>query len=232
MISLLTFVFLMSISGAYAASEDSWQDAIAEASQRYEIPEQWIRSVIATESGGKTGAVSAKGAMGLMQIMPNTWNNLSLSHDFDADPFNPRANIMAGTAYLKAMRDRFGYPALFAAYNAGPERYTSFLRTGKPLPSETQSYVHAVERRLADGKNSSGQEADAVHLSGAKSLPVASGTQLFFHLSTAETGIFSSRSRRGKRRANDLAFVFRNALSMACTDTFRTSCWHLCRACC
>jgi len=126
-----------------------WQAHIAEASQRFSIPARWIEAVITAESNGDSRAVSPKGAIGLMQLMPETWAELRDQHDLGADPFDPRANILAGTAYLKAMQDRFGYPALFAAYNAGPGRYEAHLRTGKPLPSETRAYVARIEKLLA-----------------------------------------------------------------------------------
>src|SRR3546814_6466977 len=61
--------------------------------------------------------------MGLMQVMPGTYEDMRRAHDLGADPHDPRDNILAGTAYLRAMYDRYGYPNLFAAYNAGPGRY-------------------------------------------------------------------------------------------------------------
>jgi soluble lytic murein transglycosylase-like protein len=62
-------------------------------------------------------------------------------HGLRSDPFDPRDNILAGAAYLRAMYDRFGYPALFAAYNAGPGRYARHLATGQKLPRETRDYM-------------------------------------------------------------------------------------------
>src|SRR3546814_207365 len=101
------------------------------------------------ESGGRTRLhgepiTSWAGAMGLMQLMPGTWAELSVAHDWGSDPNDPRNNILAGTAYLRAMYDRFGYPGLFAAYHAGPGRYAAHLRSGQPLPSETRAYLAAV----------------------------------------------------------------------------------------
>ena len=60
--------------------------------------------------------------MGLMQLMPGTWSEMRLMLGLGGDPFEPHDNIMAGTAYLRMVYDRFGYPGLFAAYNAGPGR--------------------------------------------------------------------------------------------------------------
>lgn len=133
-----------------AAAIDQWQSHIAEASKRFRIPASWIRAVIAAESNGDRHAVSPKGALGLMQLMPGTWKELNAQHDLGSDPFDPRANIMAGTAYLKAMYDRFGHPGLFAAYHAGPARYEAYLRGEKPLPRETQRYLAALAKTPPD----------------------------------------------------------------------------------
>lgn len=82
--------------------------------------------------------------MGLMQLMPGTWAEMRRKHGLGANAHDPRDNILAGTAYLRAMHDRFGYPGLFAAYNAGPARYAEHLATGRPLPVETAAYVATV----------------------------------------------------------------------------------------
>lgn len=87
---------------------------------------------------------SRAGAMGLMQLMPGTWAEMRRAHSLGPDPYDPRDNILAGTAYLKHMYDRFGYPGLFAAYNAGPNRYAEHLATGVALPSETVAYLEKV----------------------------------------------------------------------------------------
>ncbi|HZF43662.1 MAG TPA: lytic transglycosylase domain-containing protein [Sphingomonadaceae bacterium] len=128
-----------------------WQPLIAEASSRFGVPENWIRRVMRAESGGRTSLngrpiASSAGALGLMQVMPQTWRELRSRYGFGADPHDPRDNILAGTAYLREMYERFGYPGLFAAYNAGPARYAHHLRTGRRLPAETVAYVAKVAR--------------------------------------------------------------------------------------
>ena len=116
-------------------------DFVAEAAQRFGVPALWINAVVAQESGGDVRAVSRQGAMGLMQIMPDTWQALRSRHGLGVDPFDPRNNILAGTAYLREMHDRYGSPGFLAAYNAGPKRYEEYLTTGRELPLETQLYV-------------------------------------------------------------------------------------------
>lgn len=93
------------------------------------------------ESDGNPHAISPKGALGLMQIMPQTWVELSVHYGLGIDPFDPHDNITAGTAYLREMLDRFGSEGFLAAYNAGPKRYEDHLIAGRPLPAETQTYV-------------------------------------------------------------------------------------------
>ena len=125
---------------------DPWAAPIAEASARFQLPKAWIEAVILVESGGRTELggrpiMSPAGAMGLMQLMPATWSEMRDRHGLGPDPNDPRNNILAGSAFLRAMYDRFGFPGLFAAYNAGPARYADHLATGRPLPAETVRYV-------------------------------------------------------------------------------------------
>ena len=124
---------------------------VTEASQRFGIPEHWIRSVRRVESADDVRAVSSAGAMGLMQVMPATWAELRVRYGLGRDPFDPRDNIIAGTAYLREMYDRYGSPGFLAAYNAGPGRYEEYL-AGRPLPAETRAYV-ATLAPLIGGAN-------------------------------------------------------------------------------
>jgi len=137
------------------AMADPFAGFVAEASQRFALPASSIRAVMQAESGGDVRALSPKGAMGLMQIMPATWAELRQRHGLGADPYDPRDNITAGAAYLRELRDRFGERGFLAAYNAGPGRYEEYLATGRPLPSETLSYIATVmsllDRTVATG---------------------------------------------------------------------------------
>ena len=139
-----------SISSAHVAP-DPVAATVTEAAQRSGIPASWIRAVMQAESGGDVRAVSPKGAMGLMQIMPETWATLRLRYGLGADPFDPHDNIIAGAAYLRELHDRYGSPGFLAAYNAGPARYEDHLATGQPLPAETRSYVALLAPMVGDG---------------------------------------------------------------------------------
>ena len=133
-----------------------WTAYVEEASQRFGIPAEWVRGVIMIESGGRTTLggrpiTSSAGAIGLMQVMPGTFADMSARHGLGSDPYDPRANILAGTAYLRAMYDRYGPAHFLAAYNAGPARVDAHLRDGRPLPAETRRYTATLLPRLAPG---------------------------------------------------------------------------------
>lgn len=128
---------------------DPYAAHIAEASQRFGIPEHWIRAVLRAESAGDVRAISPAGALGLMQVMPDTWAELRARYRLGRDPYDPRDNILAGTAYLREMWDRYGNAAaMLAAYNAGPARYDEHRSKGRALPAETRSYVATLAPAL------------------------------------------------------------------------------------
>jgi len=140
---------LVAAGPAWGQGVERWRAHIDEASERFDLPAAWIERVIAAESGGQTmldgrPVRSSAGAMGLMQLMPGTWAGMRARLRLGRDPHDPHDNILAGTAYLKLMYDRFGYPGLFAAYNAGPGRYAEHLATGRLLPRETSAYLATV----------------------------------------------------------------------------------------
>lgn len=126
-----------------------WQPLIDEAAVRFALPPAWIARVMRAESAGRTHLDgrpirSSAGAIGLMQLMPATWAAMRAAHRLGPNPDDPRDNIMAGAAYLRAMYDRFGYPGLFAAYNAGPGRCAAYLEGRARLPGETRAYLASV----------------------------------------------------------------------------------------
>lgn len=114
---------------------------VAEASQRFGIPVAWIRALMRIESANDIRAISPKGAQGLMQLMPDTWAYLRARYRLGSDPFDPHDNIIAGTAYMRELYDRYGSPGFLSAYSAGPGRYDEFLAGGRALPAETRAYV-------------------------------------------------------------------------------------------
>ena len=219
-LSSLIFAVAVIVTHAEAAALDRFQVHIVEASQRFGIPARRIEAIIMAESSGDPKAISPKGAMGLMQLMPDTWVELRDQHDLGADPFDARMNTLAGTAYLKVMQGRFGYPALFAAYNAGPGRYEDHLRTGRPLPAETRAYVARITEMLAGAGYLASDRTNLQPTGTRNPDQIASGQRLFFSLSTTKTGpqatkipsrmaSFLCRFRRESRMKNEV----RNAAS-------------------
>ena len=128
-------------SMASAGPATPWQSFVDEAASRFSVPASWIRAVIWIESNGNPKARSPNGAVGLMQLMPDTYAELRIRYGLGADPTDPHDNIVAGTAYLRDMHERFGTAGFIAAYNAGPQRYEDHIATGRPLPDETLAYV-------------------------------------------------------------------------------------------
>ena len=160
------------------------QPFIDEASERFGIPEAWIRAVIGAESGGRTTVngepiTSQAGAKGPMQVMPRTYDELRLRYALGPDLADPEENILAGTAYLKELYERFGRAGMFAAYNAGPERYQAYLDGTLPLPEETGTYLATLENVA------SGIPAEAT---------LSSGRNLFFPLSGQDPGRSGAQS--------------------------------------
>jgi len=125
-------------------ASDRYVTFVAEAARRFGIPSAWIHAVMRIESHGERRAVSPKGALGLMQLMPKTWTDMRTRYGLGRDPFDPRDNILAGAAFLRELHDRYGSPGFLAAYNAGPGRYEDFRDKHRPLPNETVAYVAAI----------------------------------------------------------------------------------------
>lgn len=126
-----------------------YETHIAEAARRFRLPTAWIRAVLGAESAGDRRATSRKGAMGLMQIVPDTWSDLRVRYRLGADPYDPHDNIIAGSAYIRELVDRYGSPGWIAAYNAGPGRYEESLQ-GRRLPRETLAYVAVVASAIGN----------------------------------------------------------------------------------
>lgn len=129
-------VFAQPSTLAPASARDHLGELIAEAALRFELPAAWIRAVMKAESNGDPRAISPKGAMGLMQIMPRTWAGLRDRYRLGSDPYDPRDNIIAGAAH----RRRFWSPLPIRSH--GPRRHCSSRnRSGgrRPLPCRTKA---------------------------------------------------------------------------------------------
>ncbi len=163
---------------ATAPGNRRFAEHVAEAARRFGIPEAWIWAIMRAESGGDPNAISKKSAMGLMQIVPTTWAYLSARHNLGAKPYDPRNNIIGGTAYLRELHDRYGSPGFLAAYNAGPGRYEEFRDVGRPLPAETVAYVTAISPTIGAAPLVPKVVADPLEWTRADLFVARSGTSI------------------------------------------------------
>ena len=208
-----------------SAPSGTFDALIDEASRRFGIPPAWVRDVMRIESGGRTmldgrPITSPAGAMGLMQVMPATFAELSARYGLGSDPYEPRANILAGAAYLREMYDRFGPAHFLAAYNAGPGRVDEHLRTGRAFPGETQRYVQALGVAL-DGEVRIGGPATAMvvqdlttvdalraaALPSSRRSPERPGVRQAASVFVTATAPPTAQDRKPLQRSNDALFV-------------------------
>lgn len=163
------------------SSSDPWGPYIREASGKYDVPEKWIREVMRQESGGslygRNGQLvtSGAGAMGLMQVMPATYDDLRGRYrELGDDPYDPHNNVLAGTAYLREMYDIYGAPGFLAAYNAGPGRLDDYLTRNRTLPLETRRYVASIGPKIS-GHEPQKQSPGAMYAMNAIPLDIPAG---------------------------------------------------------
>ncbi len=133
-----------------ATDHDFFDTMIRQAAKRYQVDPMLVKSVIRAESNFDYLAVSRKGAVGLMQLMPKTADDMDV-----LDPFDPKENIHGGTRYLRKMLGLFNgnLRLALAAYNAGPTRVITLGRV--PRFKETQNYVRKVQFFYKEYKKSS-----------------------------------------------------------------------------
>ena len=131
------------IPACYPMSEDDLKPLVADSAKSQDLKPELIRAVIRRESESYPCAVSEKGALGLMQLMPD------VAQQFNVDPLDPRQNVQAGSRYLKQLLTRYkgDLKLALAAYNAGPQR----VDAGNKVPDipETVDYVAAILKDLS-----------------------------------------------------------------------------------
>jgi hypothetical protein len=163
-----TGYFVSHAAGDYrppGPASDPWGPYINLAASRFDVPQQWIQ----VESGGNEYVggqltVSPAGAMGLMQLEPETYQEMANRYGLGSDPFNPYDNIMAGTAYIHEMYQVYGSPGFLAAYNAGPGRLDHYMDYHQPLPHETVNYVAMIAPQIQGYYPQNRSEADQLAL--------------------------------------------------------------------
>ena len=173
-----------------------WQPIIAQASKRFGVPQSWIERVMAVESGGRSikdgrPIRSPAGAIGLMQLMPATYAEMQRRYGLGREPADSEDNILAGTAYLRVLYQAYGYPYLFAAYQAGPGRFDDFLLRYRPLPAVTIGYLN---RPLPEGFHDE-------RLLGASQYPVRQVVQ------NPSSGLFFAVGEATNTRSGDTSLL-------------------------
>lgn len=125
-------------SHSFPPEVQRWEPLVGSIAQRYGLDTEFILRIIEAESGGNPNAVSPKGAIGLMQLMPDTARALGVQN-----PYDPVQNIEGGVRYLRHLLDRFGDRRLaLAAYNAGPGNVQRY--GGVPPFPETIRYLQKI----------------------------------------------------------------------------------------
>lgn len=133
--------------------DDPWGPYVVEASERFGVAEGLVRSVMLRESAGRQWLngrpiISSAGAMGLMQVMPQTYAEQGRRLGLGEDPYLPHDNILAGTSMLAAMTRQYGLRGGLAAYNMGPGAYEAWLLGLREMPPETEDYMDLVEAEM------------------------------------------------------------------------------------
>ncbi len=193
------------------SASDPWGPYVAEASRKYDVPERWIREVMRVESHNHeftaSGALitSPVGAMGLMQLMPRTYDEVRARYGLGDDAFDPHNNILAGTAYIREMYNSFGSPGFLAAYNGGPARLEDYLTHGRSLPTETRRYVALIAPYI-QGEWPAQRSPAEQYAVNQLPMDIPAGPRYPHHYNVA----VASRGRRGHERAVRYAAVDRH----------------------
>lgn len=179
------------VSSSSSIKSVDYSGYVQQAAAKYEIEPELINAVIKTESNGNHRAVSSKGAMGLMQLMPSTAYDMNV-----VNPFNPEENIEGGTKYLRQLLEKFNgdLTLALAAYNAGPKTVEKYMNV--PPISETKQYVKKIISLFKGKGNYSFAE------SAGQGLPVSQPARIYKVVLDDGTVLFtnSSLSKTGKVR--------------------------------
>ena len=150
---LLISTSAMSAQACEPVDADRVLEMVRTIATEEELDPDLALAVADVESAGGRHQVSDAGAVGIMQLMPETASDYGVT-----DRCDPESNIRAGVRYLKKLYGEFDDPLLMlAAYNAGPGRYDDYLETGRALPAETRAYVAALAPLLGGGTASEAQ---------------------------------------------------------------------------
>jgi soluble lytic murein transglycosylase-like protein len=174
-----------------ALTREALNQVVSGAGERNQIDPDFINSVIRAESGFHQNAVSRKGALGLMQLMPGTASQLGISN-----PFDPNSNVEGGTKYLRDLLVKYNFDVnkALAAYNAGPKRVDQYH--GVPPYFETQAYISRIIRDFNRQKIA---ENPALAKKSALASKKAASTKHASAATPQSPSAASSRSQQGRR---------------------------------
>ncbi len=191
--------------------EDPWGPYIVEAAHRFDVPERWIREVMRVESGAHeftaSGALTTSpvGAMGLMQLMPETYDEVRARYNLGDDAFDPHNNILAGAAYIREMYEAFGVPGFLAAYDGGPARLQDYLVHQRPLPTETRRYVAIIGPRVQGIYPQSRAPSEQLAVNQLP-MDIPAGPRYVVHHRT----MLAARDRHGRTAGHELRYAVRD----------------------
>jgi hypothetical protein len=192
-----------------------WEPMIGDAAKRFNVPAAWIRAVMRMESGGRTmmaenrPITSIAGAMGIMQVMPETYATMRALYRLGPDPYDPGDNLTAGAGYLGILYRAYGYPDMFAAYNDGPKMLEAHNAGRHPWPVETVNYVSGITAILS-GRSPSRVGGAQVKLTRPDGTPVMVDAAAVMSIRAAlpgeyapgvQTVIMIQRMRQGVRES-------------------------------
>jgi hypothetical protein len=219
-----------------ATTADPIAAIVAEASQRFSIPASWIRAVVQVESFGDVRALSPKGAMGLMQIMPEAWAALRSRYGLGGDPYDAHDNILSGAAYLRELLDRYGSCSRAFVDRSAPVRRARGERPDEGFGVIRSAFGPAIDRQFSAGLDGFGAAiAGPVHRhfswkSAAMNL-VGLDRRLAGHGGPWRVGRWETRNPTNGRQ--DKSADLRRAHVVGWVGFFDTSpicgCWHFCR---
>ena len=195
------------LSATSSSAADHLDRLIAEASERFGLSAAWIRAIVRIEIPRNVRASSRNGGVGLSRLSSEKWTELRHRYALGRNPSDPRDTILAGTAHLREMYDRYGSKDFFAAYVVGPTRYDQHLKTGAPLPEEIQAVVADLAPLIEPGlKDVDGSTDRAKVISWRKAPLFVAQTERNSRGKALAAGVPTERSAKSQASPDGSAF--------------------------
>ena len=190
------------------SAADHLDGITAEASERFGIPAAWIRAIVRVEISRNAHTPSRKDGVGLSQLSPERWTELRHRYALGTNPSDLRDSILAGTAHLREMYDRYGSKDFLATYIMGPTSYDEHMKSDAPLPEETQAVVADLGRLIELGlKDVVGSTTRAKVISWRKAPLFVAQTERSSSDKALAAGVPTERSAKSQTSADGSALV-------------------------